>query len=191
MKDLYKHIGNIDCLNLIKLVSRHTEEDWNKYDFRQKRYHVHSQTTTLAILYDKFYSRNMGIESEWYSMYKEEILKIEKQLQSIYKSNGKIIRFVIVNLPAGKEVAKHTDATFAEDEDLASLKVDNRIHLPIQTNRDVHFGIGDVVVHMNVGELWEINNHYHPHWVKNDGSTDRLHCILDYRADLEYTQSLI
>ena len=191
MKDLYKHIGNIDCLNLIKLVSRHTEEDWNKYDFRQKRYHVHSQTTTLAILYDKFYSRNMGIESEWYSMYKEEILKIEKQLQSIYKSNGKIIRFVIVNLPAGKEVAKHTDATFAEDEDLASLKVDNRIHLPIQTNNDVHFGIGDVVVHMNVGELWEINNHYHPHWVKNDGSTDRLHCILDYRADLEYTQSLI
>ena len=191
MKDLYKHIGNIDCSNLIKLVSRHTEEDWNKYDFRQKRYHVHSQTTTLAILYDKFYSRNMGIESEWYSMYKEEILKIEKQLQSIYKSNGKIIRFVIVNLPAGKEVAKHTDATFAEDEDLASLKVDNRIHLPIQTNNDVHFGIGDVVVHMNVGELWEINNHYHPHWVKNDGSTDRLHCILDYRADLEYTQSLI
>ena len=64
MKDLYKHIGNIDCLNLIKLVSRHTEEDWNKYDFRQKRYHVHSQTTTLAILYDKFYSRNIAIKAK-------------------------------------------------------------------------------------------------------------------------------
>ena len=191
MKGSYKHIGNTDCLNLIKLVSKHTVADWNKYDFRQKRYTVHTETTTLAILYDKNYSRNMGTESEWYPIYKEEILRIEKQLQSIYKSNGKIIRFVVVNLPAGKEVPKHRDATLAVDEDVASLKVDSRIHLPIKTNKDVHFGIGDAIVHMNVGELWEINNHYHPHWVKNDGSTDRLHCILDYRADLEYTQSLI
>ena len=133
----------------------------------------------------------MGTKAEWYSIYEDEILKIEKQIQSIYKSNGKILRFVIVNLPAGKEVARHTDATKAEEDDMSSLKVDSRIHLPLQTNTDVHFGIGDEVVHMNVGELWEINNHYHPHWVKNDGSTDRLHCILDYRGDLQYTQSLI
>jgi len=191
MKELYKTIGNFDCTNLIRLVSNQSLDDWNKYRFRQETYPVHSNTTTLPILFDKTYSRNVGEKTEYYSVYESEILKIEKQLQSIYKSNGKILRFVIVNLPAGKEVAKHTDATKAEEEDMASLKVDSRIHLPIQTNENVHFGIGDRIVHMKVGELWEINNHYHSHWVKNDGDTDRLHCILDYRADLEYNQSLI
>ena len=191
MKGLYKNIGNYDTTNLINIVSNQTENDWNKHRFRQETYPVHSSTTTLPILFDEQYSRNVGTKSEWYSIYEDEILKIEKQIQSIYKSNGKILRFVIVNLPAGKEVARHTDASKAEEDDVSSLKVDSRIHLPLQTNKDVHFGIGDEVVHMNVGELWEINNHYHPHWVKNDGSTDRLHCILDYRGDLQYTQSLI
>jgi hypothetical protein len=124
-------------------------------------------------------------------MYEEEILKIEKQLQSIYKSNGKIIRFIVVNLPAGEIIQPHKDATKAEEDDMTSLKVDSRIHIPIQTNKDVHFGIGDKIVHMNVGEIWEINNHYHRHWVKNEGNTDRLHIILDYRADLEFNESLI
>ena len=133
----------------------------------------------------------MGEKSEWYSIYEEEILRIEKQLQSIYKSNGKIIRFVIVNLPAGKNVAPHTDATKAEEDDRSSLKVDSRIHIPIKTNKDVHFGIGDKIVHMNIGEMWEINNHYYKHWVNNDGNADRLHIILDYRADLEFNESLI
>lgn len=191
MKELYKVIGNYDTTNLIKLVSNHTEDDWNKYKFRQETYPVHSNTTTLPILFDKDYSRNVGKKTEWYSLYENDIIKIEKELQSLYNSNGKILRFVIVNLPAGKDVPMHTDATQAEEEDISSLKVDSRIHLPLQTNKDVHFGIADSVVHMSVGELWEISNHYHSHWVNNEGNTDRLHCILDYRADLEYTQSLI
>ena len=191
MKEVYKIVGNYDTTNLMKLASNHTEADWNKYDFRQKRYHVHKNTITLAILHDKNYSRNVGEKSEWYSIYEEEILRIEKQLQSIYKSNGKIIRFVIVNLPAGKNVAPHTDATKAEEDDRSSLKVDSRIHIPIKTNKDVHFGIGDKIVHMNIGEMWEINNHYYKHWVNNDGNADRLHIILDYRADLEFNESLI
>ena len=37
MKELYKVIGNYDTTNLIKLVSNHTEDDWNKYRFRQDK----------------------------------------------------------------------------------------------------------------------------------------------------------
>lgn len=191
MIELYKTIGNYDTTNLMKIVSNHTENDWNKFTERQKLFPVHSSTITLPILFDLNYSRNVGEKTEWYSLYENEILKIEKQLQLIYKSAGKILRFIIVNLPAGKEIPKHKDDPNRAEGVLSSLKVDSRIHLPIQTNKDVQFGIGEEVVHMNVNELWEINNHYKSHWVKNDGNTDRFHCIMDYRADLHYNQSLI
>ena len=101
MIELYKTIGNYDTTNLMKIVSNQTENDWNKFTERQKLFPVHSSTITLPILFDLNYSRNVGEKTEWYSLYENEILKIEKQLQLIYKSAGKILRFIIVNLPAG------------------------------------------------------------------------------------------
>ena len=85
MKGLYKNIGNYDTTNLINIVSNQTENDWNKHRFRQETYPVHSSTTTLPILFDEQYSRNVGTKSEWYSIYEDEILKIEKQIQQNHK----------------------------------------------------------------------------------------------------------
>ena len=55
----------------------------------------------------------------------------------------------------------------------------HRIHLSIITNDEVWFTVGNETIHMREGELYEINNR-RMHSVKNAGSEDRVHLIMDY-----------
>ena len=60
----------------------------------------------------------------------------------------------------------------------------HRTHIPLITNKDVLFKVGEKVAsseskHMNVGEIWEINN-ARIHEVNNNGNDDRIHMIVNY-----------
>jgi quercetin dioxygenase-like cupin family protein len=85
---------------------------------------------------------------------------------------GYFIRANLVRLKSGGEIAAHTDGNF-------SLVHSHRIHLPIITNDEVWFAVGSETVNLKEGELYEINNR-RVHSVKNVGSEDRVHLIMDY-----------
>ena len=55
----------------------------------------------------------------------------------------------------------------------------HRIHLPLITNDEVIFDVGESSMKMAEGELWEINNR-REHAVANNSDNDRIHIILDY-----------
>jgi hypothetical protein len=61
-----------------------------------------------------------------------------------------------------------------------SLVICRRIHIPIQTNEDCFFTVGDDKRNLRLGELWEINNDKQKHSVDNFGNTDRIHLIVDW-----------
>ena len=53
-----------------------------------------------------------------------------------------------------------------------------RIHVPIQTNDKVIFTVNKKALHMREGECWYANFNL-PHFVSNDGETDRIHLVID------------
>ncbi len=80
------------------------------------------------------------------------------------------VRFL--NLKAGAVIKAH------RDHELAFEKGEARLHFPIQTNPDVSFYVEDTRVDMQVGTCWYINANL-THRVSNNGTTDRVHLVVD------------
>lgn len=78
----------------------------------------------------------------------------------------------LMNLKAGSEIKTHIDNAGGYTDGFC------RIHIPIQTNDKVNFIINNKLVPMRVGECW-YGNFSQPHSVKNDGSSDRIHLVID------------
>ena len=55
----------------------------------------------------------------------------------------------------------------------------HKIHVPLLTNPQVAFRIGDTIHHLGEGEAVEVNN-LTVHAVRNDGTEDRIHLIFEY-----------
>ena len=61
-----------------------------------------------------------------------------------------------------------------------TLKVARRIHIPIITNPDCIFIVGDDSINLKEGEIWEVNNDKKKHSVHNNGDEDRVHLLIDW-----------
>jgi hypothetical protein len=151
--------------------------DWDEFTDRQNRYgseHVH--TKTIPIIFDKSFNFNhlKIVPTKNHPLFVNEILKIEDLVKSNTGENGKIMRALLVKLTAGKSIRPHVDTVGF------SLVVCRRIHIPIQTNDQCYFTVGDDKRNLKLGELWEINNDKKMHSVENFGSTDRIHLIVDW-----------
>jgi hypothetical protein len=87
---------------------------------------------------------------------------------------GKIMRAILVKLTSKKSIRPHVDTVGL------SLVLCRRIHIPIQTNEECFFTVGDDKRNLKLGEIWEINNDKKLHSVDNLGDTDRIHLIVDW-----------
>jgi hypothetical protein len=167
--------GKIDVENILKIIEVNNL-DWDEFTDRQKKYNtVHRHTKTIPIIFDKSFNFDSFkiIPTNHYSLFQEEISKIETIIKFNTKENGKIMRALLVNLPSGKLIPFHIDSGFT----LASCR---RIHIPIQTNKNCFFTVGNDKRNLKLGELWEINNDKIQHSVENLGETDRIHLIVDW-----------
>ena len=123
--------------------------NWEDWTLKQDTYEVHSETKSVPLLVDEFYS-SKGDKSKDYKVYKKLLENIESIIKKYY-GDGEIIRIELVTLPKKSKVKNHKD--YGD-----SLENDPRIHLVIQTNDDVIFTVDGEKKNMKVGELWEINN---------------------------------
>jgi aspartyl/asparaginyl beta-hydroxylase (cupin superfamily) len=104
-----------------------------------------------------------------------EILLKCKYFQKILDDLDTEIYLVrLMKLKAGGYVAPHTD----------NLLNDNviRCHLPIITNSDVHFYIGNenkIDYDLKAGNLYYINAKNAEHYVKNNSKVDRVNLVID------------
>jgi hypothetical protein len=57
----------------------------------------------------------------------------------------------------------------------------SRFHIVLQSNDRSHFRAGDEAVNMAAGEIWWFDNKQE-HEVWNEGTTDRIHLIIDIRT---------
>lgn len=87
-------------------------------------------------------------------------------------ARGVFPRVMLARMPSGGVIHPHIDANPA-------AKWPHKIHVPLTTNPGVVSFFGGEERHFPVGEAVEVDN-LGPHWVRNDGDTDRIHLIFEY-----------
>jgi aspartyl/asparaginyl beta-hydroxylase (cupin superfamily) len=174
LNETFKYYGSIDTIEFKKILEDF-DFNWDEFDFRQKKFICFTDTKTIPIIFDESYKFDDVIKSKHYLKFEEQIVLLQEKLKCILKEDGTIQSAILVNLPKGKMVEPHIDiAKFA-----AELK---RLHIPILTNEECIFTVGEDSKNLKEGELWEINNDKHMHDVVNNGDTDRIHLIVDWKT---------
>ena len=84
------------------------------------------------------------------------------------------VRFL--RLAPGARIREHRDHDLTPEAGLA------RMHVPIITNPQVEFFLDADRVDMQPGECWYLNFSL-PHWIENNGDTDRIHLVIDCKIN--------
>lgn len=92
--------------------------------------------------------------------------EIKKMLPELIPVRGEV-----VNLLPGKQLSLHIDQYWFH-------KHSRRIHVPIYTNKDCFQIFEDRETHLEVGNVYEINNRI-MHSARNSGTEPRFHLIVD------------
>ena len=87
-------------------------------------------------------------------------------------ARGVFPRVMLARMRPGGVIHPHIDANPA-------AKWPHKIHVPLSTNPGVVSFFGGEQHHVPAGEAVEVNN-LGPHWVRNEGDTDRVHLIFEY-----------
>jgi hypothetical protein len=166
-------IDVVDISEIKRLVSQLTEEEWLENTSRQTSFKNHSTTQTYFLVdYFLGWEKNTSYEAKVLrpeSLIWKEIAPIVEKLEKYH--DGKVGRVIIPKLLAGGIIDAHTDG----GDYLESV---HRHHIAIVTNEDVFFRVGDEIINMFAGEIWEINNNM-LHEVENMSDQDRIHLLID------------
>ena len=174
LEETFINYGTIDHRKILKIIEENNL-DWDEFVDRQEKLDAHKHTKTIPIIFDKSFNfNNLSIPlTNLYPLFQNEISDIEKIINAKLATDGKIIRAIIVKLLSGKSIRPHID----RGESFSYCK---RIHIPIKTNDECFFTVGDDKRNLLLGEVWEINNDKKLHSVDNFGDTDRIHLIVDW-----------
>jgi len=77
-----------------------------------------------------------------------------------------------LRLTVGSNIREHRDFKLGFEDGFV------RVHVPMQTNRQVEFYLDGEFLQMNEGEAWYLNFNL-KHSVKNGGTQDRIHLVID------------
>ena len=160
------------------LIKEEPESAWIVETYRQDNLKVHQETGSIIL---KLQNRN---EKNPIAIENTELISKYSILNELYAKAAEIYKFskyivptsLFVKLPAGKQVYKHKDS-------FEIFKYINRIHVPIVTDSECLFTIGEETKSIEKGKATQIDNMAW-HSVENKSSTDRVHLIFDIKADL-------
>lgn len=180
----FKSIGKVSIFELKKLVLSLTPQHWIGDTQRQKKYEVHHDTQNIGLVYDDDFRHTNPSVLPPFQMFQEAVMPIIRVVAHYYDTSvigaklapqhgqGYCIRASLVRLNPGGEIAAHQDKNF-------SLAHSHRVHIPVVSNPNVLFTVGDETLHLAEGEIVEINNR-RMHSVTNNSPYERVHLILDW-----------
>ena len=177
-------LGTFDISGLRTIVRSFTDDAWNEDASRQAAFNAHVATQTLKLIADSDFRHTDPTYHPLFARLEPQIRPLMDHIRShflqtlrqrrVAEQNGPgyFVRALLTRLPAGAEIKPHID-------DGESLKRCHRIHVPLISNPDALFIVGNLRFHMPEGEMWEINNR-RTHAVRNAGTEARVHLIMDY-----------
>ena len=172
--DYFKRLGRADVNALIERVKNVPEDQWesenqnkpNKFARLNDTQHIiFRYVNGVENVFD--YSDHPALWDEW----KDELLPImEQAAKGLGYTEYRFPRVMLARLPAGGEVSGHSDGE-------ASHYI-HKVHVPLISNMETIFRVGQQETHLPVGEIIEVNNKRN-HAVRNDGDSDRVHLIFE------------
>lgn len=97
---------------------------------------------------------------------------IEHVVAAYAYEQGRTSRIMLARLEAGASIPMHIDLS-------AAAIVPHKVHVPLWTNKNVHFLAEKMAYHLREGIAYEVNNRIR-HGGTNKGTADRIHLIFDY-----------
>ena len=82
----------------------------------------------------------------------------------------------LMKLSPGSRIREHVDLDLAAESGFA------RLHIPVLTNDKVNFMLNGTRVVLNEGECWYLRLS-DPHSVENNGSSNRVHLVIDVEVN--------
>ena len=151
--DSYNHLGTVDVDNLIARLERIPESQWlsenknkpNKYrNLNDTRHIMFRFVNGLDKVFDY---HDLPVWDDW----KDMLMPIMEQAAArLGYESYRFPRVMFARLPAGGKISPHTDSA-------ASYYI-HKIHVPLITNSETIFQVGEQFKHLSVGEIVEINN---------------------------------
>jgi hypothetical protein len=171
--EAFLFIGEMPLFNnLLDEVLLLTDEDWTEYDDRKKtRGAASAVTNTIPLIYDLKHRIDSGIlhkNYERFSSYVDEVILSARG----HFGELKVQQAMLTQLKAGVVIPRH------RDEGRLTAKT-HRIHVPVITNTECIFSVGDESKNLPAGQIWVIDNVNRYHSVENRGKNDRVHLIID------------
>jgi hypothetical protein len=169
-----KQYENYNIKKIKEDVLRLNENLWFTDVSRQKNYFVHKQTqslinTDVSIFYksgEPFVVKESNVIP--YHI-KKQIWTIINDLETRF--NGRVAKSIFARLNSNCFIQEHSD-------NFEYLRMVHRFHIPILTNKNVIFKVGDQSLNMKEGECYEVDVSL-LHSVYNNGNSPRIHLIID------------
>ena len=165
----FQHIGTFDYKIVLNEVV--ANPIWNWLNLRQYAGHGKDIVLRYQSVETNLHPMDLYSVLECVDFFSQSMFPKTMQLIKETFPDEEIGRIVIANLAPGEEVKPH------RDEGLYSDTTD-RYHFVVTTNPDVVSTSGDEQLHMSRGDIYWFNNHIE-HSVKNTGTTNRIHLIVD------------
>lgn len=168
-------LGKVDIEALLAAVTAIPEHVWNAENAdKPNKFEALDRTRHIVFRFvdstrDWRGSHDRPLWAEWRSLL-EPVLR--EAVRDYGYARGVFPRVMLARMGAGGVIQPHIDANPA-------AKWPHKIHVPLLTNPQVDFRIGDAIHHFPIGEAVEVNN-LGPHAVYNGGQTDRVHLIFEY-----------
>jgi len=170
-----RQLGAVDIFGFREAILAIPEAIWdaenadkpNKFEALDRTRHIVFRFVNSTRDWRESYDRPLW--AEW----RAHLLPVMEQATKPYGYARAIYpRVMLARMAPGGIIHPHVDANPA-------AKWPHKIHVPILTNPQVGFLVGDTVHHFPEGEAVEVNN-LGRHAVRNDGTTDRIHLIFEY-----------
>ena len=176
--DYYRDLGTADVSALVQRIKNIPETFWDE-DNKTKLNKFGKLNETRHIMFRFVNELKYVFDFEEYPRWdewKDSLLPLmEQAAQRLGYKNYRFPRAMLARLPAGGEISPHVD--------LNASHYIHKIHVPLITNPETEFHVGNQARNLTVGEITEVNNK-RMHAVYNKGQQDRVHFIFEcYNAD--------
>jgi hypothetical protein len=164
--------GRLDAAALRACTDLQPADAWRADPFRQKNFSIHSDTETIYLIYDRDFRHESPTKLPKFEEFSSALQPFIDLIWERFARDGWLVRCMLAKLGAGGRIEPHEDLGF-------SLRHSHRFHVPVITNANARFTVGDESIHMQAGEIWEINN-TRRHAAENPGPEYRVHLIMDW-----------
>jgi len=177
-------LGAFDISGLKAVAQAFADDIWNADASRQATFNAHVATQTIKLIADSDFRHTNPTHHPIFKALEPRLRPLMDHIRVMYLQTlrqrrvaeqngpGYFVRALLTRLPSGAEIRPHID-------DGESLKRCHRIHVPLVSNPNCLFTVGNLRFYMLEGEMWEINNR-RTHAVRNEGTEARIHLIMDY-----------